>query len=294
MTMSVGLGRIVVDPSASVLVRKALGALSTPGLLVDDTGLTIDDNGRIIVRLKADGGLVQDADGLYLETTVGIDSHVDLVSDEYDREWNARLTGTAPNFIESRLLIGSELENNAPGLTAVGQTLDTPMVNIWNSLTQLRLSFNEDNFTSLRVNSGGELEVFSIGSTTSAAGVHLITGDGTIQDGIGYGGLRINGGDQIEIVEMITLSYSTTGGGGAGVTSFESSAFTITGKTYPKAQTVVCGGPTSLGAASSYLLGWSLSMLNDNEVTIRIGFINAMPGSISIPFQIALIRFRAE
>ena len=64
MTMSVGLGRVVNDPTASVLVRKALGALSTPALIVTDQGITIDDDGRIAVKLNPNGGLSQDEDGL--------------------------------------------------------------------------------------------------------------------------------------------------------------------------------------------------------------------------------------
>jgi hypothetical protein len=69
MTMSVGLAKIQNDPEGSI------------------------SDGRIIIRLNPDGGLIQDEDGLSLAIPVGIESNVDLVSDEYDREWNARLTG---------------------------------------------------------------------------------------------------------------------------------------------------------------------------------------------------------
>lgn len=64
MTMSVGLGRIINDPKASVIVRKALGTLSTPELIVTDEGVTINDDGKIAIKLNPNGGLAQDADGL--------------------------------------------------------------------------------------------------------------------------------------------------------------------------------------------------------------------------------------
>lgn len=295
MTMSVGLGRIVVDPTASVLVRKALGVLSTPGMLVYDTGLTIDDTGRIVVRLKPDGGLVQDADGLYLETTVGIDSHVDLVSDEYDRDWNAYLSGTAPNFLEGRVLIGSELENNAPGITAAGQTLDTPMVNIWNSLTQLRLSFNEDNFTSFRTNSGGELEIFSIGLNPASAGVHIVTGDGVLHpDEAGNGGLTINNGDQIEIVQFVELQATFTGGGAVGTVSWEEQQFALTPVLYPEVQTVCFGGPRFITGTATNLMSWSVGLISDNVVALRISWYNTLTANSALYFVIGLIRFKAH
>lgn len=69
MTMSVGLGRIINDPKASIIVRKALGTLSTPGLLVTDTGVTIDDSGRIALKLDPDGGLTQGENGLAVGIT---------------------------------------------------------------------------------------------------------------------------------------------------------------------------------------------------------------------------------
>ena len=64
MTMSVGFGKIVADPEATIRTRKALGTLSTPGLLVEDKGLTIDDSGRMVLRLKDGGGLSEDETGL--------------------------------------------------------------------------------------------------------------------------------------------------------------------------------------------------------------------------------------
>ncbi|GEM_PF-2169516 len=64
MSLSVGLGKIINDPEATLRTRRALGALSTPGLLVLDTGITIDSDGRLVLRLKSTGGLTQDETGL--------------------------------------------------------------------------------------------------------------------------------------------------------------------------------------------------------------------------------------
>lgn len=64
MTLSVGLGRIINDPKATILTRKALGALSNPALLVTDKGLTIDNSGRLVLRLAPGEGLVEDSNGL--------------------------------------------------------------------------------------------------------------------------------------------------------------------------------------------------------------------------------------
>lgn len=72
MTLSKGLGGITNDPEATIRTRRALGILSRPELLVTDTGITIDDTGRIALRLNASSGLSQDENGLNFDTTTGI------------------------------------------------------------------------------------------------------------------------------------------------------------------------------------------------------------------------------
>lgn len=57
-----GLGGIVNDPYATILTRKALGRLSTGGLIVNKKGLTIDELGRFTV--PTNNGLSQDGNGL--------------------------------------------------------------------------------------------------------------------------------------------------------------------------------------------------------------------------------------
>lgn len=89
MALSVGFGRITNDPEAPIRTRKALGRLATPGLLVTDKGLTIDTNGRMVLRLNdglyedsnglsvklaPDGGLTATEDGLALSDSGGSDT----------------------------------------------------------------------------------------------------------------------------------------------------------------------------------------------------------------------------
>lgn len=231
MTMSVGLARIVSDPDATTLTRKALGALSTPGLLCYDDGLSIDDTGRFVIKLKSGGKIKQDADGLSLEITIGIDSHVDLVSDEYDREWNMQITGTAPNFIESRVDIGQRNPvAESPALTRVGDFVEPSKVTIKNDGTQLRLMNNERNFVSQRCLTGGHFEVWSVGSTP---GIHFIT---ITEDGDAYNvsttwgsdsGIRINGGSVITQIAKLKFLVTFPGGGVAGAMSFYEATYPI-------------------------------------------------------------------
>lgn len=274
MTMSVGLAKIQNDPEGSIMVRKALGALSTPGLLVHDTGLSIDSDGRIIIRLNPNGGLIQDEDGLSLAITVGIESHVDLVSTEYDRDWNARLTGTAPNFFEGSVAIGTEdLDGLAPAIVAEGSSLDHPKVNITHTLTQLRLSHDPSNFLSQRVTSGGNAEFFSVGLTTP--GFHFISGNGT-RAGIS-GGITINFGTTIEQVFAFYGTITWGGGGTIGAVSYTEFNFDTTN--LPTPYTVrpfqdfvsVCTKDASIPPE---WISWSAYVNASNIVTVRIAFIN--------------------
>lgn len=277
MTMSVGLARIQNDPEGSPMVRKALGALSTPGLLVHDTGLSIDDDGRIIIRLNPNGGLIQNEDGLSLAITVGIESHVDLVSDEYDREWNARLTGTAPNFFEGSVAIGTEdLDGIAPGIVAEGASLDHPKVNITHTLTQLRLSHDPANFVSMRTTSGGKLELFSIGEGDT--GFAFVSGDGT-RDGA-RGGVTINGGTVIEQIFAFFGTVSWAGGGTIGSISWAEFNFDTTNLSPPftvrptRDFVSVCVYDSSI---PSVFLSWSAYVNAFNIVTVRVTWYDVWP-----------------
>jgi hypothetical protein len=213
--MSVGLGKIQNDPSASVMVRKALGALSTPGLLVEDTGISIDGEGRLYIKLKTDGGILQDDEGLYLEPeeiVIGIDSQVELFSDAHDREWNARLTGSAPNYFEAGLTIGSE---DFTGITDPAADFDIPKFAVTAKHAQMRIAYDRENFTQVKIFDDGEAGIYAIGSNP-----HI--GFRTSTDGLDRsGGININNGTEIETILAITASVSFGGGGVAATFSWE-------------------------------------------------------------------------
>lgn len=103
MALSVGLARIVNDPDAPIRTRQALGRLATPGLLVNDQGITINTDGRIVLRLssglsetttglsvkvKSGGGIVSGDDGLALDDPLG-----DITFTNITVNQNANITG---------------------------------------------------------------------------------------------------------------------------------------------------------------------------------------------------------
>lgn len=286
MTMSVGLARIITDPEASVLVRKALGALSTPGLLVYDDALTIDDTGRIVLRLHPDGGLSKSENGLAIDSVidppdtsilvgVGIDSHWDLPPDGEGRRWNARLTGTAPNYFESGLAIGSE---EFTGISSSGVDLEDSKLCVTSKTAQLRLRYDSENFLAVRALSDGFAEFFSVGATT---GFHFMSGDGTGFAENGYvGGLRVNHGSTVEQFIAIDGTFSFAGGGAPGSLSWEdvSVAISVISSAYnvrPDTD-VVTVVPKNTASLPAQLMSWSARISNTNEVTVRISWFDAM------------------
>jgi hypothetical protein len=280
--MSVGLARIIQDPDASIIVRKALGALSTPGLLVYDKSLSIDDTGRIVIKLKEDGGILEGEDGLYLapeDIVIGIDSEVELLSQAYDRDWNARLTGSAPNYFEAGLAIGSEsFAGVSAGITAAGLTVEDAKVQITAKYTQLRLSFEPANFLAVRVNQAEQTEFYCIGTPsafTATPQFHIITGDGAGTAAGTGGGLRLNSGSVLQTFYMGGANVNFGGGGVVGTTSWAEVLITITGTiTYPQGSTIAAGGP--YGAPPAQVLAWSMRMSADNEVAVRLAWFDVM------------------
>lgn len=278
MTMSVGLAKIQNDPDATIMTRKALGALSTPGLLVHDTGLSIDGDGRIFIRLKPDGGLVQDENGLSVieevidpePIKVGIDSEVDPRSEAYDREWNARLTGPAPNYFEGSLAIGAEtFAGVSIAAAALGITIEDAKVNITSKTTQLRLSYDTSNYMAMRVVQNGYLEVFSISPTD--AGIHFITGDGTTTRS---GGIRVNDGTTIEQIFSWIGSLAFPGGGGAGTISWYEADFVLTGLTVATASNHhVTVSPKGGAAIPGEWLAFTARVSAANRLALRITWV---------------------
>jgi len=222
MTMSVGLGRIANDPNATPMTRRALGILSTPGLLVTDTSITINDSGQIAIKLKPDGGLKESDDGLYVEIRVGLDSNVDISANANARQWNIQATGTAPNFIQSTLFVGVRgLTATSAALEALGYSVEPAQVVIQSNGTQLRLHWDERSFYSTRVLNGGGVEHWSVGADT---GFHFIAGDGTGPADANLGntsGVMINYGSMITQVFKIKTQIVFAGGGAAGFVSWQ-------------------------------------------------------------------------
>jgi hypothetical protein len=277
--MSKGLGGIGNDPQATPLTRKMLGILSTPGLLVYDDAITIDDTGRIVLKLAPNSGMQIGKEGLALtpvepaaviNTFVGIDSEVDPRSEAYDREWNARLTGPAPNYIEGSVAIGAEEFGGVTEAFAY-ETVEKAKVNITNRETQLRLSYNIQNYLAFRANENGSSELFNIG--LESPGFHIITGDGSI--GGVAGGLRLNFGDTLKRIIKVKVNVAYGGGGTFGQwTGYYVPGITITFES----PDIVFGPSTDLvsvspGSATPVeYQNWSASITGPNTINLYVMF----------------------
>lgn len=291
MTMSVGLGRIVVDPNAPVLTRKALGVLSTPGLLVYDDALTIDETGRLVLRLKPNGGIEQSEDGLALSpvekaistTTIGIDSEVDPRSEAYDRDWNARLTGPAPNYIEGSIAVGAEtFEVYSSAADEVAVTLPNAKVNITHRETQLRLSFDKQNTLDFEVNEHGTSLIRSI--SEDSPGIDIKTGDGINS----VGGVKLNGGTTIESIALSVASFELVGGSfiALGLHVMWTQRFTITARPSLDHVTLCVGNATTVFPARNFV-SFTAQITATNEVTIKVMTIGPV-SDITIPFFVLI------
>lgn len=285
MTMSVGLARIIVDPTAGVLTRKALGALSTPGLLVHDTGLSIDDDGRIYIKLKPDGGLIQDSDGLYLEPeaiVVGLDSHVDLFSDQHDREWNTRLTGSAPNYIEAGLAIGSEDFSGTFSVPDVDY--DIPKVSITSTTAQLRIAYDRETFTQVKVFQTGKIGLFAIGDNP---GFVFESGDGITTSG----GFTINRGVEVLAIDRFSATVHFFFDGAVGSVSSQEHTIAVTpgnsANNLSPATDMVTAVPKSAAFLPSNMMSWVARISDTNEIVLRIAFFDELlPVSVDWIFLI--------
>jgi hypothetical protein len=289
--MSKGLGGIGNDPQATPLTRKMLGILSTPGLLVYDDAITIDGTGRIVLRLAPDSGMFIDERGLGLSPvaeTIGIDSFVDDRSEAHDRDWNARLTGPAPNFIEGSVAIGSEeLGGVSAGLTAeTGETPEKAKVNITSTTTQLRLSYDPSNYVAVRVLETGFCEWFSIG--IDDPGFHLISGDGTI-NGVS-GGLRLNYGTTLKRLVRLQATVSYGGGGVLGQISSYSATITATGVTFDPAKDVVSVCP--IDAPPAEYSSWSVRIVSATQLDLRVMFFN-VTGALAMDWNVSVLQFHS-
>lgn len=292
MSMSVGLGKIANDPQATALTRKALGILSTPGLLVYDDALTIDDTGRIVLRVDPAGGIAVTENGLKLKIgdgstlsvgqdgvsltetpTIGVDSEVELNAESYDREWNARFTGSAPNFFSANIAVGEEtLGGESDTADAL---IEKAMVNITNRETQLRLSYDARNFTSMKMLQNGPCEI-------------------TVTNNSGASGVRLNAGTTIEAVSMTVANFELTGGS---LTAFGYHVMRLQSFAIParpgRDHVTICLGNGMVPTPTGNLVSYEAAITAENVVTIKVFTIGPIADAI-LPFFVLIHKFGTE
>lgn len=278
MTMSVGLGRIANDPNATPMTRRALGILSTPGLLVTDTSITINDSGQIAIKLKPDGGLMESDDGLYMEIRVGLDSNVDISTAQDARQWNIQATGTAPNFIQSTLFVGVRgLTARSAALEALGYSVEPARVVVQSNGTQLRLHWDERSFYSTRVLKGGGVEHWSVGADT---GFHFIAGDGTGPADANLGntsGVMINYGSMITQVFKIKTQIVFAGGGTAGFVSWQEFLTSFPLYTARNDRDHVTVVPLNGTAIPGEWIAWNAYITASGQLALRLTWLGVAP-----------------
>lgn len=298
MSMSVGLGKIQNDPKATPLTRKALGALSTPHLLVDNQGISIDDEGRLFVRVKPGGGiLLNDETGLYIEETFGVDSHVDVDDDATgNRDWNMQITGTAPNFIEDDIYIGANnLQAELAEFTARGVRVDDAKVQIFAENTQLRLFYDRTSWLSIRTVPGGGTEFYSAGPDESNTGFHFITTSGNSLLGSFIpgddAGIRINGG--AEITQIITLRayVNFTGGGVAGVSSWQEHVISFSPQTVRDDRDTVFAVPLDGAYLPAQWMGWCSYIDAFGQLVLRIFWFDVAAAN-PLYWKFVMVKFK--
>lgn len=283
MTLSVGFGRIVNDPDAPIRTRQALGRLATPGLLVTDQGLTIDTNGRMVLRLssgltestsglsvkvKSGGGIVSDDDGLALDDPLGDITVTNLMVNQ-----NANITGSAA--------------------VAGNLTADTATVGP-NQLTALGLitgNIQANNVVSLgNLNSATQIVtgVSQIGSLNCSGNGFIggnLTVTGTISGGasgdITPTSIRINFGTKITkmISVFVTLFINPVGSGS------QDDYISFSGASI--GDIAMC---SPLEVLPVGILSWSAMVSNTNQVLIRTSR-GLTSGSATVTFRVVVLGF---
>jgi hypothetical protein len=261
MRLSVGLARIISDPELPVITRRALAILSTPSLLVNDNGLTIDGSGRIALRLKEGGGLIEDEDGLSVEPPFVVSGviNVDGVTGGVTAGvgvWNIYMSGTASNYFAGSVLIGT--------------TTSTAKLTVRSTSEQLRLEYDALNYVKTTVGSTGNTEIQPVGTNAS---LNFVTS--------GTGGIQFN--SSAAIVKVM---------GGSGSDSFfldgsiQSLDITVSGVLVGDYVFVGADGPVSTGIVS-----WSPHVISGGSVRVRI--VTLLIGSWSplTTFRVIAIRF---
>jgi len=244
MALSVGLGRIINDPEASVLVRKALGVLSTPWLLVTDTGVTIDGTGKIALQLKPSGGSTQDETGL----SVVLKPSGGLTQDE---------TGLS---LETVVIDSVNVDNvvtpnnHLLGNVSIGTTVVTTKLSVLSTTEQFRLLFNESNHCKFTVASNGDTAIQPVGTN---ADLGFVT--------TGSGGIKINDGTPIKKVLSATASIRVSSFPGGIVET----VMTVLGAAVGDAVFVSPNGSPFRTAGSNGIAAWSAYVSSSNTVRVR-------------------------
>jgi hypothetical protein len=221
-----------------------------------------------------------------VEIKIGIDSEVDPRSEAYDRQWNARLTGPAPNYFESGLAVGAE---EFGGVTSVFpyEQVDQAKVCITSNLTQLRLRYDMGNYLAARVQPTGFTEMFCIGQTDP--GLHIITGGG--DSASVQGGLTINFGNVLRRLLSFSLAGSFGGGGTAGLASTSEQIFTVTlpaGVSLTSGFTIVAVSPTT--DPGGQVMSWSARIHSATQIAVKFSYFDVL-GAFAPTWNAVVLQF---
>jgi len=300
MSMSVGLAKIQNDPKATPLTRKALGALSTPHLLVDNQGISIDDEGRLFIRVKPDGGiLLNDETGLHLKQTFGVDSHVNVDDDATgNRDWNMQITGTAPNYIEDDVYIGADdLNAELAEFNAAGITVDPAKVQVYAQNTQLRLFYDKTSWLSVRASRGGYTEFYSAGPDESQCGFNFVTTSGSsiLGDHVtgDDAGIRINNGAEITQVITVKVLINFAGGGGAGAISWADYIITFSPYTCRDDRDTVYACIMDGVPPSAEWIAWMPYIDGLGRIHLRINWVG-VTAAVNAYWKFTIIKFKDQ
>ncbi len=286
MTLSVGLARIVNDPDAPIRTRQALGRLATPGLLVTDEGLTINTDGRIVLRLssglsedtsgvsvkvKSGGGIVSGDDGIALDDPLG-----DITFTNITVNQNANITGDV-NVAGAVNVIGavSAPVINSGTITNTGDIASGTATIVGNASVG-------GTFTGVIINAGtlavsGNASVAGTTTTLSLA----VTGNAGIAGSMGCGTASVGGSltaGSASVSGAMTVGGALTAGSSS-ISGNASVSGTLTVGSSITAANVNVSGAIQAGSAT---ITGTLSAGSFNPASITTGDVTAS-GTIRTP-----------
>lgn len=328
MTLSVGLGRITNDPEAPIRTRKALGRLATPGLLVTDKGLTIDTNGRIVLRLASAGGLSEDSNGLALKLApgsglsatsdgLGLDGDLtdfgDITCNSITVDTNAIVTGNVN--VSGNVTADGILTSSSANIVGA---INSVSLAVTNSITSATVGTGAITCSTITASGGINAVSVILSGSVSAPSGSLIGGSATIIGNASVGGTLTVGAFSPSSISTgaITCSTVTTSGnvsvGGALTAGSSLNVNSGTTITNIRSFFVTCAVPAAFGTLDfHFALGastgdtlicnpltlpnatfdaWSAS-LDGSNVVIRILRDTSASLAHNIDFRVTLIRF---